>query len=312
MVFKEESKTSWLWPLNWSPSNSVKDLAAGNGKKLPLADVGEEDELERRDRERGFDIADSVEKGFAREIVAEFMHPLRRSSKLWRFHVVRSEDKLQYRLFSDDGEFLMYARALLEAQKVEFFLYNPSDRGQRLFDPTRPAFTMNFNKEKTEWRIIQERCESCQFSPKHLTCACHGKQQVAFIRHTRKPIGEGIFNCMEVHVPGLYSDGSRVVWCPLLGRGDLGERAVDAGHEVQELVTKQPSWNDEVESLVLDFKGRHILSSAKNFQLALSQKPGHIICQYGKIGPSTFSLDFKYPLSVIQAFGTSLTTLFWT
>jgi hypothetical protein len=58
--------------------------------------------------------------------------------------------------------------------------------------------------------------------------------------------------------------------------------------------------------------------------------------RYGKIGPQTFSLDFKcaraaqsiyspssmcflqivllvrYPLSVIQAFGTSLTTLFWT
>lgn len=308
MVFKEESKTSWLWPLNWSPTSALKDFSGG--KKLPITDEEVEEELERRDRERGFEIADSVEKGFAREIVAEFMHPLRRSSKLWRFHVVRSEDKLQYRLFSDDGEFLMYARASLEALKVEFFLYNPSDRGQRLFDASRPAFTMTFNKDKTEWRIVQERCEFCQFSPKHLTCACHGKQQVAFIRHSRKPIGEGIFNCMEVHVPGIYSDGSRVVWCPLQGRGDLA--APPEGHEVQELVTKQPSWNEEVESLVLDFKGRHILSSAKNFQLALSQKPNHIICQYGKIGPTTFSLDFKYPFSVIQAFGTSLTTLFWT
>jgi hypothetical protein len=309
MVFKEESKSSWFWPISWSPAHSLKD--SDGTKKLPLADEEVEEELERRDRERGFDIADSVEKGFAREIVAEFMHPLRRSSKLWRFHVVRSEDKLQYRLFSDDGEFLMYAKASLEAQKIEFFLYNPSDRGQRLYDPTRPAFTMTFNKEKTEWRIVQERCEYCQFSPKHLTCACHGKQQVAFIRHTRKPIGEGIFNCMEVYVPGLYSDGSRVVWCPLLGRGDLAG-GDDGGHEVQELITKQPSWNEEVESLVLDFKGRHILSSAKNFQLALSQKPGHVLCQYGKIGAQTFSLDFKYPLSVIQAFGTSLTTLFWT
>jgi hypothetical protein len=308
MVFKEESNTSWLWPLNWSPTSSLKELSGS--KKLPITDEEVEEELERRDRERGFEIADSVEKGFAREIVAEFMHPLRRSSKLWRFHVVRSEDKLQYRLFSDDGEFLMYARASLEALKVEFFLYNPSDRGPRLFDASRPAFTMTFNKEKTEWRIVQERCEFCQFSPKHLTCACHGKQQVAFIRHSRTPIGEGIFNCMEVHVPGIYSDGSRVVWCPLQGRGDLA--APPEGHEVQELVTKQPSWNEEVESLVLDFKGRHILSSAKNFQLALSQKPNHIICQYGKIGPTTFSLDFKYPFSVIQAFGTSLTTLFWT
>ena len=110
--------------------------------------------------------------------------------------------------------------------------------------------------------------------------------------------------------------------------------------------------------MVLDFKGRHILSSAKNFQLALPSNPEtrrmtvlsevakagtcslsvpgsvfhklHVLrlslrLRYGKIGPQTFSLDFKcafasqfnwlivrYPLSVIQAFGTSLTTLFWT
>jgi hypothetical protein len=303
MVFKEEtSVSSWLWPLSRSPSQE------GDGGKLPLE---RDDDGDKWDRERAFDIADSVEKGLAREIVTEFMHPLRRSSKLWRFHVVRSEDKLQYRLFSDDGDFLMYARAHLEARKVEFFLYNPTEKDEKLYDPTRPAFTMSFNKDKTEWRIVQERCEHCQFSPKHLSCSCHGKQQVAFIKHTRRPIGDGIFNCMELNVPGLYSDGSRVIWCPLLGRGDLAGPPEDS-YEAQRLVTKKPTWNDEVESLVLDFKGRNILSSAKNFQLALSQKPEHVICQYGKIGPMTFSLDFKYPLSVIQAFGVSLTTLFWT
>jgi len=292
---------SWFWPIS-------RSLSAESDCKLPLEC---NDDGDKWDRERAFEIADSVEKGLAREIVTEFMHPLRRSSKLWRFHVVRSEDKLQYRLFSDDGDFLMYARANLEARKVEFFLYNPTEKDEKLYDPTRPAFTMTFSKDKTEWRIVQERCEHCQFSPKHLSCSCHGKQQVAFIRHTRAPVGDGIFNCMELNIPGLYSDGSRVIWCPLLGRGDLAGPPEDS-YEAQRLITKKPTWNDEVESLVLDFKGRNILSSAKNFQLALSQKPEHVICQYGKIGPMTFSLDFKYPLSVIQAFGVSLTTLFWT
>lgn len=301
MVFREETQTSWFWPLSRSAIHKDTD------EKCHFVD-----DADKWDRERAFEIADSVEKGLAREIVTEFMHPLRRSSKLWRFHVVRSEDRLQYRLFSDDGDFLMYARASLEASKVEFFLYNPSEKEEKLYDPTRPAFTMTFNKDKTEWRIVQEKCEHCQFSPKHLSCACRGKQQVACIRHSRKPVGDGIFNCMELHIPGLYSDGSRVIWCPMLGRGDLGSPQHENSHEVQRLVTKKPVWNDEVESLVLDFKGRHILSSAKNFQLVLQQKPEHVICQYGKIGPMTFSLDFRYPLSVIQAFGVSLTTLFWT
>jgi len=158
--------------------------------------------------------------------------------------------------------------------------------------------------------LVQEKCENCQFSPKHLSCACKGKQQVAFIRHSRSPIGDGIFNRMEVHVPGLYSDESRVIWCPRLGRENLANPRDDS-YEAQRLVTKKPVWNDEVESLVLDFKGRSIQSSAKNFQLSLSQRPEHVICQYGKIGSNSFSLDFRYPLSVIQAFGTSLTTMFW-
>lgn len=311
MVFREESAASWLWPLGRSaPSKDKEALGSWRPTSSASSSCESDDDADRRDRERAFDIADSVEKGLAREVVGEFTHPLRRSSKLWRFHVVRSEDKLQYRLFSDDGEFLMYARANLDAHRVDFFLYNPTEKEARLYDPTRPAFTMSFSKDRTEWRIAQERCDHCQFQPKHLTCACHGKQQVAYIRQSRKPIGDGIFNCMEVHIPGLYNDGSRVIWCPMLGMGDLAGPHED--YDAQTLCTKQPAWNDEVESLVLDFKGRNIQSSAKNFQLALSQKPEHVICQYGKIGPMTFSLDFKYPLSVIQAFGISLTTLFWT
>lgn len=272
-----------------------------------------DDEEHDSDCERGFEIADTLEQGLACEIVTDFMHPLRRSSKLWRFQVSRSEDRLQYRLFTDDGDFLMYAHAFPEARKVQFFLYSPDDKEpSSLFDPNRPAFTMTWNENKTEWRLVQEKCEHCQFSPRHLSCgACCGKQQVAFIRHSRINIGDGIFNRMEVSIPGLYSDESRVIWCPKLGRGDLGLEPVEGSCESQQLATKAPAWNDEVESLVLDFKARNVQSSAKNFQLSLGKRPEHVICQYGKIGTNAFSLDFRYPLSCVQAFGISLSTMSW-
>lgn len=310
MVYKEEgntANTSWLWPL-------ARLISSKEDCKLYKDVAAAYDEDSDSDHERAFEIADTLEQGLAREIVTDFMHPLRRSSKLWRFHVVRSDDRLQYRLFSDEGDFLMFAQAFPDTRKVQFFLYNPSDKHREpssLFDPSRPAFTMNWNEARTDWRLVQEKCENCQFSPKHLSCACCGKQQVAFVKHSRTPIGDGIFNCMEAHVPGLYSDESRVIWCPKLGRGNLGIDPLYESYESQRLVTKKPVWNDEVESLVLDFKARSILSSAKNFQLSLGRKPEHVICQYGKIGTNTFSLDFRYPLSVIQAFATSLTTMFW-
>jgi hypothetical protein len=301
MVFKEDSP--WSWP--------VPRFMVGrheNCKDVNATLAHEEDES---DCERAFEIADILELGFARELVTDFMHPLRRSSRLWRFHVVRAHDRVQYRLFSDDGVFLMYAKAFAEARKVQFHLYNPSDRENSLYDPTRPAFTMTYNDATTHWNLVQEKCENCQFSPKHMSCSMCGKQQVAFLRHDRIAIGEGRFNCMEMHVPGLYSDESRVVWCPKLGRDSLARQSHLDTYESQMVVTKQPVWNDDVGSLVLDFKGRSVLSSAKNFQLALVQKPDYVICQYGKIGSNTFALDFRYPLSVIQAFGTAMSTMFW-
>jgi hypothetical protein len=272
-----------------------------------------DDEEECSDCERAFEIADTLEQGLACEVVTDFMHPLRRSSKLWRFQVRRSDDRLRYRLYTDEGDFLMFAQAFPELRKVHFFLYNPDDKeASTLLDLNRPAFSMTWNDNRTEWRLVQEKCEHCQFSPRHLSCcASCGKQQVAFIRHGRHNIGDGVFNNMELIVPGLHSDESRVIWCPRLGRGDLAVEPQEP-FESQELVTRAPAWNDEVESLVLDFKGRKVQSSAKNFQLSLGQRPEHVICQYGKIAPHTFSLDFRYPLSCIQAFGTSITTMFWT
>lgn len=292
---------SWLWPFGGKSTGSAEHDAK-------LQSDADDD---RWHRERAFDIADSLECGVAREIASDFMHPMKRVSKLRKFHVIRSEDRLQHRLFTDNRDFLMYAKTDIEARQVGFFLYSPTERNSKLFNPEKPAFTMTWNEDKTEWKIVQERCEHCQFSPKQLTCSCLGKQQVAWMKHERKVVGDGVFNCMEIHIPGLYQDGCRVVWCPVLGRGDLSV-PVDGSHESHKLVTKQPAWNDAVESLVLDFKGRDVVSSAKNFQLALPQRPEHALCQYGKIGPSTFSLDFKYPLSVIQAFGISLSTLYWT
>jgi len=115
---------------------------------------------------------------------------------------------------------------------------------------------------------------------------------------------------MEVTIPGLYSDESRVIWCPKLGWGDLGTDFCVEG-ESQQLQTKQPVWNEEVSSLVLDFKGRTVQSSAKNFQLSLGARREHVVCQYGKIGTDKFSLDFRYPLSCVQAFALSMTTMFW-
>lgn len=303
MVFREDAP--------WFRHFSCGALSSGGAGAKEEEDPWEDSDVDRRQRERGFDIADAMERGLAREVSTDFVYPLRRARNLWRFHVIRSEDKLEHRLFSEEGEFLIFAKTFAKEGRVDFFMHNSNEDD---YDPSRPAFTMAFNKDKTQWRLTKRECELCQYRSKHRSCGHLGKQQLAHVEQVRQPIGEGIFNCMEVAIPGLFADGSRVVFCPAAGYDNLASSLsspVDS-HEAMCLATKRPVWNEEVECLVLDFKGRTVEASAKNFQLALPERPDQIICQFGKIGPSVFGLDFGFPLSVIQGFAISLSTMYWT
>lgn len=284
------------------------------------------------------EFADRLEMGLSREIVSNYMTPVRSSLKLERYNVL-TENGTEFRLLSDDFAFLLYARLYAQERRVDIFQYDPKDEAH--YDVNKPAFRLNFNSARTEWSLVQERCQCCLYSP--VSCGGKGKQQLACVRHFQKKLGDGVSNCMEVKIPGVGMNGSPVVWCSrgksgtptsspcrsptrqkIVDFSDYGdaspvvspERAspvgfsLSTGRESETLTTKMPTWNEEFECLVLDFEGRSVTSSAHNFQLAHSEDPAQLLCQYGKIGPTTFSLDFKKPLSVVQAFGVSLSTMF--
>lgn len=294
--------SSWFSLMGWSRNAADKDA--------------EDDEA--AEAERAVALVDSMERGVARETSVEFMMPLRRAAKLWRFRVLRSEDRLKYRLVSDCDTFLMQAEVCLEEQRVLFFLYDPLDPEQKLYDRNRPAFVMSYDAKGLEWHLVQEKCEHCQYKPPGLSCASHGKQQVFFVRHSVEPIGNAVTNCVDARIPGIYSNGSRIIWCPKSGKpglssAELDLKATERSSQIQRVISRKPVWHEAAETLILDFKGvrRDIQSSAKNFQLALQNKPDHVICQFGKLGPNAFALDFRFPLSAVQAFGFAMTTIFW-
>mmetsp|Transcript_2561 Transcript_2561/g.5917 ORF Transcript_2561/g.5917 Transcript_2561/m.5917 type:complete len:370 (+) Transcript_2561:42-1151(+) len=274
-------------------------------------DTEEEDSVRKDDS--FFLLADNLEKGFARETTSDVMAPLprSRSRKLWQFMVVRSEDRLQHRLFTRDGDFLMFAQVSIELRSIGFFLYDPGNDEAQRFQAGRPAFVLAFDEGKLKWRLVKEKCEHCEFVPTQLSCALRGKQQVAFVKHSRSNVGDGTSNEMETHIPGIFSDSGRVIWCPSLGRGDLNVSSKRNKDERLRLVTRKPVWSDQFQCLVLDFQGRSVAPSSKNFQLVLPHKPDHILMQFAKLGSNNFGLDVKFPLSLVQAFGIAMTTIFW-
>jgi len=76
------------------------------------------------------------------------------------------------------------------------------------------------------------------------------------------------------------------------------------------LQNKQPWWNVELGAFVLNFGGRVSVASVKNFQLCARNDQEHIMLQSGRVqGRHSFTMDFQFPLTAIQAFAIAISSL---
>lgn len=83
------------------------------------------------------------------------------------------------------------------------------------------------------------------------------------------------------------------------------ERGLD---ELIVMFNKPPRWNEELNAYCLNFNGRVTEASVKNFQLVTEDNQGYVILQFGKIGRNTFTMDYQWPMSALQAFGICLSS----
>uniref|UniRef100_A0A7R9V1Y3 Tubby C-terminal domain-containing protein n=1 Tax=Chlamydomonas euryale TaxID=1486919 RepID=A0A7R9V1Y3_9CHLO len=80
------------------------------------------------------------------------------------------------------------------------------------------------------------------------------------------------------------------------------------------LMSKQPRYDADAGSYVLDFQGRVTEASVKNFQLVAwdhnadttGEQP---LVLFGKRGDNLFALDFRYPMSVETAFAVAISSV---
>ncbi|CAB3404508.1 unnamed protein product [Caenorhabditis bovis] len=71
---------------------------------------------------------------------------------------------------------------------------------------------------------------------------------------------------------------------------------------------KNPVWNEDTQSYVLNFHGRVTQASVKNFQIIHELDPEYIVMQFGRVSDEHFTMDYRYPLSALQAFGIAMTS----
>ena len=54
--------------------------------------------------------------------------------------------------------------------------------------------------------------------------------------------------------------------------------------------------------------GRVTQASVKNFQIVHDTDPDYIIMQFGRVAEDIFTMDFRYPMCALQAFGIALSS----
>jgi len=278
-------------------------------------------------------------------------NPVSKSKGLQRFNIISKDEAREHHLLSQAGDVLLVARYVprhrrfdlyTDVREIDASLTPCSASGNSTSDRSvspcrrRAAFVLANSESADEWVLTQSRCDYCMHKPRHLTCESVGKrQQVACMRHSRVPVHEVKCHSLRVYVPPLLDGRRNAVWCPLWTGVDLGSKGgpstpqfaaspysrasphvldllPEAGDEALFIRSVLPNWDEEVESLVVNFKGRTIVSSARNFMLCKADdKDCNIILQFGRLSDRLWCLDFAYPLSAVQAFGIALSSIHW-
>jgi len=112
---------------------------------------------------------------------------------------------------------------------------------------------------------------------------------------------------MSVLIPALKDEASRVTWRPTQNSDTLLERFKEGNHSNMVILqNKSPEWKDG--AFVLNFQNRVKVASVKNFQLVHPDDPDYIIMQFGRVSDDVFTMDFQYPLCMLQAFSIVLSS----
>jgi len=141
---------------------------------------------------------------------------------------------------------------------------------------------------------------------------------------------------MDVCIPKVSEDGTECEWRQYIRTSNTPEsnRMLSCFKQLQERLNTQdiiepvnnddtlqdygllalqnrpPWWNIELGAFVLNFGGRVSVASVKNFQLCDRNDQEYIMLQFGRIaGRHSFTMDFQYPLTAVQAFAIAISSL---
>lgn len=133
------------------------------------------------------------------------------------------------------------------------------------------------------------------------------RHELGAILYETNILGMGGPRRLNIITPAVGPDGEFLTQPQLKGNPSLIQNFKDGKRGNMHVFTnKRPSWNEKLKAYVLNFNGRVTQASVKNFQLVEEGDNDTVMLQFGKVSTNRFTLDFRYPLSPMQAFSIAL------
>jgi len=131
----------------------------------------------------------------------------------------------------------------------------------------------------------------------------------------RKDLENELAESLLVEYTGLFSEGGpRSFQVFISSRDKTARETASRQNKPQKdarvrLVNKQPYYNTETDTYVLNFNGRVTLPSVRNFQIIHPHDATYITMIFGKISETEYVLDYTYPWNAVDAFGVALSSI---
>nr|TKW16887.1 hypothetical protein SEVIR_5G328800v2 [Setaria viridis] len=236
---------------------------------------------------------------------------IKRNKKKSTFHLYLSLTQA----LTGQGKFLLAARRNRCGFRMEYIISTQGDLshgshvGKLKSNFTRTKFTVyDWQPQYEGAKVSSSRCRRWLASKQINPLASSGIVDIGEVSYE--------YNLLK-------SRGPRRIHCSIQCPADEGT-AIDPEEANQPsspsslvLYNKLPRWHEHLQCWCLNFHGRVMVASVKNFQLIAPAGTGEpwgvqddetVILQFGKVEDDVFTMDYRQPLSAFQAFAICLTS----
>jgi hypothetical protein len=281
------------------------------------------------------DLLAKAESGDSRVSVSDQCQSPQRSSGTKTLYFIKTADPCDYILSRDstEGEFVMLGRLDEKAREFRVYHKKPTEPD---FSASSPDFRLTWDQKAEKWTVVMCSealvCNTCLYRSRSVSY-CEDKPVILSISQGLQRSEKADQHWSYMDVDGISTEfGDNLVECrrcrsartdsvdtsPLMARSSFtlfNEVPPAAPRSELHLKSVIPTMNKSGDlSIRFMTRGRTIMPSARNLQIVTNSPENQsteIVLQFVKVSATKFNIDFRAPLSPIQAFCVALSTHYW-